>query len=61
MQELRLLSTFQKAKSEHSCRHDRILSSSDLSDLFQQWVDDARNRDSYIRYVGLPLHVIIYT
>jgi len=61
MQELRLLSTFQKAKSEHNCRHDRILSSSDLSDLFQQWVDDARNKDSYIRYVGLPLHVIMYT
>jgi len=46
MQELKLLSTFQKAKSEHNCRHD--LSSSDLSDLFQQWVDNACNKDSYI-------------
>lgn len=61
MQNLRLLSTYQKAKSEHNCRNDRILSSSDLSDLFQQWVEDTRNKDPYIRYVGLPLYAIMYS
>lgn len=61
MQELRLLSTYQKAKSEHNCRNDRILSSSDLSDLFQQWIEDSNNKDPYIRYVGLPLYAIMYS
>jgi len=61
MQELRLLSTYQKAKSEHNCRNDRVLNSSDLSDLFQQWIEDSNNKDPYIRYVGLPLYAIMYS
>lgn len=61
MQDLRLLSTYQKAKSEYNCRNDRVLNSSDLSDLFQQWVEDSRYRDPYIRYVGLPLHAIMFS
>ena len=61
MQDMRILSTFQKAKSEYNCRNDEELSSRDLSDILSKAVKDQHNADPYIRYVGLPLHCIMYS
>lgn len=61
MQKLRRLSVYNKAKSEAKCKNDTILSSNDLSDLFQQHVLDMATSDPFIRYTGIPLHAHMYS
>lgn len=60
-QELCMLSTYQKAKSEENNKHDLNLRSYDLSNLFQQYIIDQQSNDSYIQNKGLPFHVYMYT
>lgn len=61
LQDLRLLSTYQKAKSEDNNKNDLQLSSYDLSDLFQKYIVDQQSNDPYIRNTGLPFYVYMYT
>lgn len=60
-QDLRLLSTYQKAKSEENNKNDLHLCSHDLSDLFQQYIINQQSNDPYIQSTGLPFYVYIYT
>jgi len=60
-EDLRKLSTYQKAKSEENKKNDLHLSSYDLSDLFQKYIVDQQSNDPYIRNTGLPFHVYMYT
>lgn len=61
LEDLRMLSTYQKAKSEDNNKNDLQLSSYDLSDLFQKYIVDQQSNDPYIRNTGLPFHVYMYT
>ncbi|XP_048512535.1 uncharacterized protein LOC125501306 [Athalia rosae] len=61
MQDLRRLYIYQKAKSEDNCKNDLALNSGDLSDVFQLWMVQAKEKDPYLRYVSLPLTAMMFT
>lgn len=61
LQDLRMLSTYQKAKSEENTKNDLHLCSYDLSDLFQQYIIDQQSPDPYIQNVSLPFHVYMFS
>lgn len=58
-QDLRLLSTYQKAKSEENNKNDLHLCSHDLSDLFQQYIINQQSNDPYIQSTGLSFYVYV--
>lgn len=60
-QELRMLSTYQKAKSEENNKNDLHFCLHDLSDLFQQYIINQQSNDPYIQSTGLPFYVYMYT
>ena len=55
MHNLKLLSTFQKAKSEQNCQYDLRLKLNHIGDLMQQCCDDRKISDSYLQQVGIPV------
>ena len=60
MQNLKLLSTFQKAKSEQNCKYDLRLKSNHIGDLMQQCCDDRKTSDPYLQRVGIPIFAMMY-
>lgn len=56
-QELHMLNTYQKTKSEENNKNDLYLCSRDLSDLFQQYIIEQQSNDPYIQSTGLPFYV----
>ena len=61
MQNLKLLSTFQKAKSEQNCKYDLRLKSNHIGDLMQQCCNDRKTSDPYLQRVGIPVFAMMYS
>lgn len=60
MQKARSLSVYQKARSEEASKYDLTLSSMELQDLNQLWLEENKMRDPFLRYIELPLSIVMY-
>ena len=60
MQNFKLLSTYQKAKSEQNCKYDLRSKSNHVGDLVQQCFDNRKTSDPYLQRVGILLFAMMY-